>query len=66
MHYFNLTLLHRFQTKQHVYGRIVDPNTEETVWSAIEGSSSKLGGTSDEETLWTNVEHAKGTDDALQ
>ena len=59
--YFNCTVFCGFQTKHHVYGRIVDPDTEETVWSAIEESSTRPDGPSVEENLWTNVENAKGT-----
>ena len=55
-----LHLLLTFQTKHHVYGGIIDANTEETVWSVIEGPSSRQVGISGEERLWTNVENAKG------
>ena len=43
-----------------MYGRIVDAETEETVWSAIEGPSAKSTGDTEEDPLWSNIEGAQG------
>ena len=49
-----------------MYGRIVDSETEETVWSAIEGPSAKSTGDTEEDPLWSNIEGAQGNSNIEQ